>query len=208
MIDVREALQSLIKSSLTGSARNMEVLASSQAILESLIEISEVIGLAYKNDGTLFVCGNGGSAADAQHLVAELVSKLSRDRTPIRAFALTVDTSILTAIGNDYGYDLSFHRQVKGLMRSNDVLLAITTSGQSTNILKALEACRDIHATSILLTGRDGGKAKTLADFAVIAPGEHTAQIQEAHLAIYHTLCLLIEKNLIRQGICQYIEER
>ncbi len=203
-----ESEKMLVRSAFEKSAENLKLLATSEELIASLTHASEIIAQAYKNDGALFVCGNGGSAADSQHLVAELVSKLSKDRTPIRAFALTVDTSILTAIGNDYGYDFSFHRQVKGLMRKQDVLLTITTSGQSPNILRALEACREVGAKSILLTGRDGGKAKALADHSIIAPGQITAHIQEAHLVIYHTLCFLIEKALIKLGLCHYLEAK
>jgi D-sedoheptulose 7-phosphate isomerase len=119
---------------------------------------------------------------------------------------MTVDTSFLTAVGNDYGYDFIFSRQVIGLMKPEDTFLALTTSGNSTNIIKALEACRQVGAKSVLLTGKDGGKAKAmnLADHYIIAPGTNTANIQEAHIVTYHTLCFMIEKALAEAGIVKY----
>lgn len=148
---------------------------------------------AYKNGGRLYIAGNGGSAADAQHLAAEFVSKLARDRDPLPAEALTVDSSILTAIGNDYGYDEIFARQVSGKMRVNDIFLGITTSGKSPNILKALRRCRDMGMTSIVFCGRDGGDARDLADYCIIACGKETSTIQEQHIVLAHTLCECVE---------------
>lgn len=147
----------------------------------------------YKNGGRIYIAGNGGSAADAQHLAAEFVSKLARDRSPLPAEALTVDSSIITAIGNDYGYDQVFARQIEGKCTKSDIFLAITTSGNSPNILKALEKCKTIGILSILFTGKDGGAAKDLADYCIIAPGESTAIIQELHLVMEHTLCESVE---------------
>jgi D-sedoheptulose 7-phosphate isomerase len=143
--------------------------------------------------GRLYIAGNGGSAADAQHLAAEFVSKLSRDRAPLPAEALTVDSSILTAIGNDYGYDFVFSRQLAGKATSKDVFLGITTSGQSANILKALEECRLLKIPSIVFCGRDGGAAKELADYCILAPGIATSTIQELHILLAHTLCECVE---------------
>ena len=147
----------------------------------------------YKQGGRIYIAGNGGSAADAQHLAAEFVSKLARDRAPLAAEALTVDSSILTAIGNDYGYDLIFSRQLAGKATVKDVFLGITTSGQSPNILKALEQCRMMGVPSIVFCGRDGGPAKTMADHFVIAPGIATSTIQELHIVLAHTLCECVE---------------
>lgn len=148
---------------------------------------------AYRAGGRLYIAGNGGSAADAQHLAAEFVSKLARDRGPLPAEALTVDTSILTAVSNDYGYDEVFARQVEGKMCPGDVFLGITTSGNSPNIIKALERCRSLGIRTILFTGQDGGKAAALADHCVIATGERTDTIQELHLVLEHTLCACVE---------------
>jgi D-sedoheptulose 7-phosphate isomerase len=198
--------ESIVKEAFQVSAKNLTQLAESGSVIQSLVKAAEMAVDSYKKGGCILACGNGGSAADAQHFIAELVSKLSKDRTPIKGIALTVDTSILTAIGNDYGYEWSFHRQVMALMNKNDILLAITTSGNSPNVLRALEACREVGGKSILLAGRDGGKAAALADHSIIAPGAHTGNIQEGHLVIYHTLCYLIERGLIDAGLCKYQE--
>ena len=152
---------------------------------------------AYRNGGRIYIAGNGGSAADAQHLAAEFVSKLARDRSPLPAEALTVDSSILTAIGNDYGYDEVFARQVEGKMRPGDVFLGITTSGNSRNIVRALEQCKAMPGvTSIAFSGHAGGKVKELADFCIIASGKETATIQEIHIVLAHSLCECVEVEL------------
>lgn len=150
----------------------------------------------YKRGNKLIVAGNGGSAADAQHLVAEFVSKLARDRDPLPAEALTVDTSILTAIGNDYGYEKVFSRQIAGKAQAGDIFMGITTSGNSINIINALKACQEKKISSILLSARDGGKANAHADFPILVPGERTSCIQELHLVIEHTLCEIVEKAI------------
>jgi D-sedoheptulose 7-phosphate isomerase len=147
----------------------------------------------YQKGGRLYIAGNGGSAADAQHLAAEFVSKFARDRDPLPAEALTVDSSILTAIGNDYGYDEIFSRQIKGKVTVNDVFLGISTSGNSRNIIRALEQCRQLKIPSILITGFDGGVAKNLADYCILASGNTTATIQELHIVLLHTFCEVIE---------------
>lgn len=200
--------QSYIQTTFQGAAKNIAALANNQTLLDALVQSADLVVNSYKKGGKLLVAGNGGSAADAQHIAAELVAKLSKDRTSIPAFALTVDTSLLTAVGNDYGYDFVFSRQIQGLLQAGDVFLAITTSGNSPNILKALEECRKKGGRSILLTGKDGGKAKSLglADYYLVANGENTAQIQEAHIVIYHCLCFMIEKSLIESGHIQYFE--
>ena len=153
----------------------------------------EAVVSRYREGGRLYIAGNGGSAADAQHLAAEFVSKLARDRAPLPAEALTVDTSILTAIGNDYGYDLVFSRQLQGKATAKDIFLGITTSGKSPNILRALEQCRSLAIPSIVFCGHDGGAAKLMADFAVVAPGLATSTIQEIHIVLAHTLCECVE---------------
>ena len=156
---------------------------------------AEVIN-RYRQGGRLYIAGNGGSAADAQHLAAEFVSKLARDRAPLPAEALTVDSSILTAIGNDYGYEQVFSRQIAGKMTEKDIFLGITTSGQSQNILNALDTCRQMHIPSIVFSGREGGAAKAKADYCIIAPGDMTSTIQEIHILLAHTLCESVEQAI------------
>lgn len=177
-------------------------IAAKQELLERTDQL-EIFGgavkavvAAYKNGGRLYIAGNGGSAADAQHLAAEFVSKLAKERSPLPAEALTVDSSILTAIGNDYGYDELFARQISGKMRAGDVFLGITTSGRSENILKALRRCREMRLTSLVFCGRDGGDAKALTDYCIVACGTETSTIQEQHIVLAHTLCECVEMEL------------
>ena len=156
----------------------------------------QVVVNGYRKSGRLYIAGNGGSAADAQHLAAEFVSKLARERAPLAAEALTVDTSILTAIGNDYGYEQVFSRQITGKMTEKDIFLGITTSGQSPNIIKALDTCRQMGIQTIIFTGRDGGAAKGKADYCIVAPGEMTSTIQEIHIVLAHSLCECVERAI------------
>ena len=139
------------------------------------------------------VCGNGGSAADAQHLVAEFVSRLVEDRPALRAVALTTDSSILTAIGNDYGYEHVFERQVEALGISGDVLLTISTSGNSKNCVQALQLARKMGIHTVSYLGNGGGSMRELSDISVIVPSNVTMNIQESHLALEHIFCLLVE---------------
>jgi D-sedoheptulose 7-phosphate isomerase len=181
-----------LKCNLEASIQAKKLLETSE-VLAIFSDAVEAVVSRYKQGGRLYIAGNGGSAADAQHLAAEFVSKLARDRAPLPAEALTVDTSILTAIGNDYGYDLVFSRQLEGKLTVNDMFLGITTSGKSPNILKALEQCRALGIPSIVFCGHDGGQAKVLADFAVVVPGLATSTIQELHIVLAHTLCECVE---------------
>ena len=153
----------------------------------------------YKLGGRIYIAGNGGSAADSQHLAAEFVSKLAKDRNPLPAEAMTVDSSIITAIGNDYGFDKIFSRQVFGKMNiENDIFLAITTSGMSPNIIQALKMCNERNIPSILFSGKDGGICKNLATYPIIVPGKSTAIIQEIHILLAHTLCESVESELFK----------
>jgi D-sedoheptulose 7-phosphate isomerase len=146
--------------------------------------------------GKIMLCGNGGSAADSQHLAAELTGRFLKDRRPLAAMALSTDTSALTCIGNDYSFDEVFSRQVTGLGRSGDCLLAISTSGNSRNVMRAAEAARAAGMRVIGLLGRDGGALRGLCDLALIVPSPTTARIQEAHIFIGHTLCAMVEEAL------------
>ena len=142
----------------------------------------------------LMVCGNGGSAADSQHLVAEFVSRLTVDRPALRAVALTTDSSILTAIGNDYSYDNVFERQVEALGNPGDVLLAISTSGNSKNCIKALQQATKMDIHTIAYTGNHGGQMAELSGINVIIPSRTTMNIQESHLALEHIFCMIVER--------------
>ena len=155
-----------------------------------------VIALSMADGGALLVCGNGGSAADAQHIAAELTGRFFRDRRPLRAFPLHGNTSSLTAIGNDYGYDEVFAREVAAHGRQGDVLLAISTSGNSPNILRAIDAAREKQMAVIGLTGESGGKMRDLCDICLCVPSSSTPRIQECHILIGHTICELLERIL------------
>jgi D-sedoheptulose 7-phosphate isomerase len=182
-----------LKKNLKASIEAKHAFLADEESLGLFSRAVDIVVERYKLGGRIYIAGNGGSAADAQHLAAEFVSRLTRDRAPLPAEALTVDTSILTAIGNDYGFDVVFSRQLAGKATSNDIFLGITTSGQSPNILKALEQCRTMKIPSIVFCGRDGGKAKDLADHCIIAPGSATSTIQELHIVLAHTLCECVE---------------
>jgi D-sedoheptulose 7-phosphate isomerase len=199
-------IKQLLLTEIEQAYQNLNTFKNDSALHAEFEKMMDLLVTTYKNGGGLFVAGNGGSAADAQHFVAELVVKLAKDRNPIKAFALTVDTSILTAIGNDFSYDDIFSRQVEGLMTSKDIFMGITTSGNSPNILKSFAMCKKIGAKSILLTGKDGGKAvkEKMADINLIAPGPNTARIQEVHEILYHTICLALEKRLIEEKLIAY----
>ncbi len=186
----------ILKSNLQASIRAKQGLLGDAAQVDAFARATEEIVRRYKAGGRLYIAGNGGSAADAQHLAAEFISKLARDRAPLPAEALTTDSSILTAIGNDYGFEQVFARQIEGKASERDAFLAITTSGVSPNILRALEQCRRQKVLSVLFTGRDGGAAKALADFCIIAPGPNTNRIQEVHLVLAHSLCESVEKAM------------
>jgi len=151
------------------------------------------IASSLRDGGKLLLCGNGGSAADCQHIAAELTGRLCAERAPIAAVALTTDSSALTCIGNDYGFDQVFARQVRALGRRGDCLLGISTSGNSVNVLAAFEVASDLGLTRIGFLGRDGGKMLANCDIALVVPSTDTARIQEAHIFLAHTLCADIE---------------
>jgi D-sedoheptulose 7-phosphate isomerase len=186
----------LLKRNLQESIKVKQTFLKNEAMLQEFGNAAQALVRAYENGGRLYIAGNGGSAADAQHLAAEFVSKLARDRDPLPAEALTVDSSILTAIGNDYGFDKVFSRQIAGKMTPQDIFLGITTSGKSPNIIMALKECKAQGIKTIVFTGYDGGLAKELADFTVIASGEKTASIQELHIVLAHSLCECVENTL------------
>lgn len=150
---------------------------------------------ALKAGNKVLFCGNGGSAADAQHLAAELIGRFQKERRSLASIALTTDTSILTAVANDYGYDEVFARQVEGLGRSGDVLIGISTSGNSANVVKAALKARDTGMHTIAFTGEGGGKLKDICDITFAVPSKVTARIQEIHIMVGHIICELVEEE-------------
>lgn len=187
---------SLLKANMEASIRAKQAFLDSPKQLEIFDRAVDLVVKVYQAGGRLYIAGNGGSAADAQHLATEFVSKLARPRAPLPAEALTVDTSTLTAIGNDFAFEEIFARQVTAKATKNDVFLGITTSGQSRNIVRALEACREKGVPSIVLSGKDGGAVKAVADHCIIATGESTSGTQEVQMVLYHTLCACVEEAL------------
>jgi D-sedoheptulose 7-phosphate isomerase len=143
-----------------------------------------------------FWCGNGGSAADSQHLAAELVGRFKKDREPLSSIALTTDTSVITCVSNDYSYDSIFSRQIEALCRPGDILIGITTSGNSANIRKAFESAKKNDVKTISFLGKDGGSCKNLTDYSILIPSNDTARIQEMHILVGHILCELVEKEM------------
>ena len=183
----------LVHKQLTQSIQTMQAVLADKNIATTIVTIADLTATAMKNGGKLLVAGNGGSAADAQHLVAEFVVRLSANRPALRAIALTTDSSILTACGNDFGFDQIFARQIEALGQPGDVFLGISTSGNSPNILKALHQARKMDITTIGFTGNGGGKMRDLCDHNIIIPSAVTMNIQECHLALEHIFCMLVE---------------
>lgn len=169
-----------------------------QSLVDIIVDAAQIILKTYQAGGKVLLIGNGGSAADAQHIAADLVGRFKLERKGLPAIALTTDTSILTALANDYGYDIVFSRQLEALASDKDVLIAITTSGTSPNILKAVEMAHSKGVFVIGLTGGKGGKLKDMADLNIVVPSDNATRVQEAHITIGHIIC-----NLVEQGTAQ-----
>jgi D-sedoheptulose 7-phosphate isomerase len=191
-----DAPADLLSRNLHASINAKLALLDDSALSRAFVDAADAVVRCYRAGGRLYIAGNGGSAADAQHLAAEFVSKLARDRAPLPAEALTTDSSIITAIGNDYGFEQVFARQLAGKARAGDMFLGITTSGESTNILCALHECRRLGLPSIVFSGRGGGRARELATHCLSVPGSATSTIQELHIVLAHTLCECVETAL------------
>ncbi len=167
--------------------------------LEPLFPLISDVGIAMqntiKNGGKILLMGNGGSAADSQHIAAEIVGRFKKERKGMPAIALTTDTSILTSVGNDYGYNYIFARQIEALCRPEDLVIGLTTSGNSANVVSAIEAANAIGATTVGLTGGTGGKLNSLCTYNIVIPSSVTARIQEAHIFVGHSLCEILESD-------------
>lgn len=165
-------------------------------LIERIADAGMRMADALKAGGKILACGNGGSASDAIHIAGEIVGRFQKERRAYAAIALNADLAVMTAVANDYDFDEVFARQVEGLMTAGDVLLGLSTSGNSANVIKAFEKAKEIGGTTILLSGKTGGKLRSMADIAIIVPSDVTAHIQEAHECIYHIFCGLIEEAL------------
>jgi len=182
-----------LKKEISESIEVKKNLISQTSLIE---EIGHDLSNCFKNKGKIILCGNGGSAADSQHISAELVGKFSIDRTPLPALALTTNTSILTAISNDYSFDEVFSRQISAICHENDIVIGISTSGNSTNVIKAVEEANKIGAITVALTGGNGGILSAKSKKSIIVKSKNTQRIQECHILIGHLLCLIVESDL------------
>lgn len=169
--------------------------------MANLIFVAEKIAQTFTGDRKLMICGNGGSAADAQHMAAEFVNRFMLERPPLPAIALTTDTSVITSIGNDYSFDDIFSKQIKAIGMEGDLLLAISTSGNSANVLSAIKTARSQGLYTIGLTGGDGGRIRSLADLTLVVKSNTTARSQEVHIFAIHIICQLVDHILFQQGV-------
>lgn len=187
-------MSDMVHSCFTSHREVME--AVERDLAPAILEVADLLIDAFRRGGKLLVMGNGGSAADAQHLAAEIVGRFRMERKALPAIALSTDTSILTAVGNDYGFESVFRRQVEALAGEGDVVVGISTSGSSPNVLEALRRAREMGCRTVGLLGRDGGAIRGVTDLDLTVPGSDTPRIQEAHITIIHILCELVEQGL------------
>jgi D-sedoheptulose 7-phosphate isomerase len=176
-------------------AQHQEVMAKLADLIPAISKVADEMRACIARGGKILLMGNGGSAADSQHIAAEIVGRYKKERRGLPAIALTTDTSILTSVGNDYGYDYIFARQVEALCSPQDLVIGLTTSGNSANVVRAIETAREIGAVTVGMTGGTGGKLAALCDFNLIMPSSDTPRIQEAHIFIGHSLCDLLEAD-------------
>ena len=169
-----------------------------RTLAPDIARAAEMMVRSLSSGGKILLLGNGGSAADAQHIAAELVGRFHAERRPLPAIALTTDTSILTSLANDYGAETMFSRQVEALANANDVVIAISTSGQSANVLEAVRAAKAKGARTIGLSGYGGGELKSMVDLSIVVPSDSIPRIQEAHITVGHILCRLVEEEIMR----------
>ena len=194
-------MKAYIKDQIKKSYETKQAIYENEVLLNDIESVAKLCVALYKTDKKTILAGNGGSAADAQHIAAELVGRYGFDRPSIPSLALTTDTSNLTAIGNDYGYDFVFSRQLEGMGQKGDIFIGISTSGNSVNIINAFESAKKKGITTVALVGRDGGEMAKIADYALIIPSESTPRIQESHILIGHILCDIIEKEIFGEGV-------
>ena len=188
-----------IRQQIQTSIHTKRAILADSRLLDIIAQAAQMVTNTYRNGHKTLLAGNGGSAADAQHIAGEFVSRFYFDRPGLPSIALSTDTSILTAIGNDYGYDRLFARQVQAQGMEGDIFIGISTSGNSENIVRALETCRKKNIYSIGLTGAEGGHMKELCDLTICVPSCETPRIQESHILIGHIICCIVEQNIFGQ---------
>lgn len=188
---MNKKIQDIIRASID----TKQQLLQSEDILSTIEKVVDIITIAFKNGKKLYLCGNGGSAADAQHLAAEFSGRFYTDRKALPAEALHCNTSYLTSVANDYGYEAVYSRMIEGLALKGDVLIGLTTSGNSSNIIRAFEAAKEIGVTTIAFTGITGGQIKSFSDYVINIPSSDTPRIQESHIMVGHIICQLVEEK-------------
>jgi D-sedoheptulose 7-phosphate isomerase len=193
---VKYSLADRIKAIFKESIRVKEKTYREQA--KTIVKITNLIVRSLKNNRKILLCGNGGSAADCQHIASEFIGRFKIDRRPLPAIALSTDTSILTSLANDYSYDLIFAKQIYALAKKGDILIAISTSGMAANVIKAVKAARDIGMKTVAFTGKSGGRLAKLTDIAFIVPSQDTPRIQEIHITAAHAICEIAEEHLTK----------
>lgn len=191
-------MQDRIKSIIAASITTKQHLLADEALMTTIEQVTRLIVAAFESGNKVLFCGNGGSAADAQHLAAEFSGRFYTDRNPLPSEALHCNTSYLTAVANDYGYDVVYSRMVKGMGKPGDVLVGLSTSGNSVNIIKAVEEAKKIGMINVVFTGESGGKLRDLCDHLVNVPSSDTPRIQESHIMVGHIICELVESELFK----------
>jgi D-sedoheptulose 7-phosphate isomerase len=192
-------MQQEIKSIIQASIDTKQKVLADAALLARIEQVTAIVATAFRNGNKVLFCGNGGSAADAQHLSAEFSGRFYTDRDPLPSEALHCNSSYMTAVANDYGYDVVYSRIVKGMGKPGDVLVSLSTSGNSVNIIKAMEQAKKLGMINVGLTGETGGKMKDLCDHLINVPSTDTPRIQESHITIGHIICQLVEQELFKK---------
>ncbi|HUM96648.1 MAG TPA: D-sedoheptulose 7-phosphate isomerase [Chitinophagaceae bacterium] len=189
-----------IKKILQASIDTKQQILNNDALLQVVCNVTNIITKAFQSGKRVYFCGNGGSAADAQHLAAEFSGRFYTDRKALPAEALHCNTSYLTAVANDYGFDFVFSRMIEGIGEKGDVLIGLSTSGNSVNIIKAFQVAKEKEITVVAFTGATGGKMKSIADFLINVPSNDTPRIQESHITVGHIICQLVEEKYFNSG--------
>jgi len=192
-------MSELIKNILRESCDIKQKVIKDDVLINTVQDVITACISALSNGNKLLLAGNGGSASDAQHIAAELVGRYEKDRNGLPALALTTNTSELTAISNDYGYDNVFQRQIQALARNGDVFFGLSTSGNSRNVVNAIRQCKQLGVVTVAMTGESGGEMKTISDYCINVPSSNTARIQEVHITIGHIICKAIENSLFSE---------
>lgn len=187
---------SIIRQRIIDSINVKKELLNNEGLIDMVGSVSEAIVKTINNGGKIVLCGNGGSASDALHFAGEIVGRFQKERNPWPAVVLNADVATLTAIANDYGYDDAFARQAKAHLTSKDVFVGISTSGNSTNVIRAVEVAKGIGANTVAFLGKDGGQLAKMVDYPIVVPCNTTARVQESHIMLIHIICELVEERL------------